>query len=32
MVCLGSKIPRDNLECIDIKKECVRQAAGGTYV
>lgn len=32
VVCLGSKTPNEDLECIDVKKEAVRQAAAGMYV
>ena len=31
MVCLGSKTPSEDLECIDVKKDHIRQAAASMF-
>ena len=32
IVCLGPQAPSQDLECIDVKKESVRQAAAGVFM
>ena len=32
VVCLGPQAPSQDLECIDVKKESVRQAAAGMFI
>ena len=32
IVCLGPQAPNEDLECVDVKKESVRQAAAGVFM